>query len=326
MKNISIKKFIETSNRKINLFTPGPASLTTANINGLMSCFGRGDQNYKNLEKRIIKKIKNLSGQKNITYFQGSGSLALELVSLNFLFGKVLIISSGYYSDRLFNLCKNAKKTHGYIKKIDKVHWSKIDTIKNKYDWIWSCYVETSRGLKLPLQKIKLLSKKTKAKLALDATASIGLEKNHKLADVISFSSCKGLFGLTGGAFLCFNYKPKNKVNSFYLNINAHLKKKMTGPYHILQSLDLILKNYIFYKKAVEINKLKMLKKYKDFLIYKKEYQPLICTFVKKKIKAKSKQCILYKSRLKINGSIVSHLGEVYLGSKARGKILDKII
>ena len=65
---------------------------------------------------------------------------------------------------------------------------------------------------------------------------------------------------------------------------------------------------------------------YTNFLIYKKEYQPLICTFVKKKIKAKSKQCILYKSRLKINGSIVSHLGEVYLGSKARGKILDKII
>ena len=30
----------------------------------------------------------------------------------------------------------------------------------------------------------------------LDATASFGLE-NHKLADVFSYSSCKGLFGLT---------------------------------------------------------------------------------------------------------------------------------
>ena len=32
----------------------------------------------------------------------------------------------------------------------------------------------------------------------LDATGSIGLERYHELADVISFSSCKGLFGLTG--------------------------------------------------------------------------------------------------------------------------------
>ena len=30
-----------------------------------------------------------------------------------------------------------------------------------------------------------------------DATASIGLEENHDLADLLAFSSCKGLFGLT---------------------------------------------------------------------------------------------------------------------------------
>ena len=35
-------------------------------------------------------------------------------------------------------------------------------------------------------------AKKNKAKLMLDATGSIGLEKDHGLASVISFSSCKG--------------------------------------------------------------------------------------------------------------------------------------
>jgi galactokinase len=37
--------------------------------------------------------------------------------------------------------------------------------------------------------------------LYVDATGSIGLEDNHQLADVMAFSSCKGLFGLTGAGF-----------------------------------------------------------------------------------------------------------------------------
>ena len=56
------------------------------------------------------------------------------------------------------------------------------------------------------------LKKKCKSKLALDATASIGLEKNHELSDVAAFSSCKGLFGLTGGAFITFNEKTLMKL------------------------------------------------------------------------------------------------------------------
>ena len=46
------------------------------------------------------------------------------------------------------------------------------------------------------------MADKCSAQLMLDATASIGLGDNHELADVISFSSCKGLFGLTGGTFI----------------------------------------------------------------------------------------------------------------------------
>ena len=57
----------------------------------------------------------------------------------------------------------------------------------------------------------------------LDATASIGLEKDHELADVLSFSSCKGLFGLTGACFICFNVNIFNDVKSFYLNLFLEL-------------------------------------------------------------------------------------------------------
>ena len=34
----------------------------------------------------------------------------------------------------------------------------------------------------------------------LDATASIGLESGHEQAEILAYSSCKGLFGLTGAA------------------------------------------------------------------------------------------------------------------------------
>ena len=52
------------------------------------------------------------------------------MVSLNFLRGKVLIVSTGYYSDRLYNLALFAKKTHNFIKKIDKVEWNDLDKVK----------------------------------------------------------------------------------------------------------------------------------------------------------------------------------------------------
>ena len=90
----------------------------------------------------------------------------------------------------------------------------------------------------------------------LDATGSIGLEKDHKLADVISFSSCKGLFGLTGASFIAFKDKPTNNVHSFYLDINTHLNKGVTGPYHTLLSIYRVLEQYSKFKKSVIINKI----------------------------------------------------------------------
>ena len=75
---------------------------------------------------------------------------------------------------------------------------------------------------------LRKLSRSSSSRLALDATSSFGLEKGHKYADVISFSSCKGLLGLTGAGFICYHEKPKNKVNSFVLNLNNTLNKKMT--------------------------------------------------------------------------------------------------
>ena len=321
----SINKFIEIQNSNKKLLTPGPASLLSENIEGLEPSFGRGDQNYLKIETKVLEKLKKISGHKDIIRLQGAASLALEVMISNFLKGKILVIKTGTYSDRLFNMTNSAKKLFKRIKKVEYVNWEATKEIKKKYDWILCCYVETSIGLKLPIKEIYKLKKKTVSKLALDATASIGLEENHHYADVIGYSSCKGLFGLTGGCFVAFNKKPEVKVNQFNLDFDNHYNKKMTGPYHSICSLRFVLSDYKKFKYSVEINKKKFLKKMGKNLIFENKYQPLICTQINKKIFSKNKKIIFYKPRSNVKGSIVCHLGEVHLKKNAKGKILDEL-
>lgn len=325
MSKNSIKEFVNKRNKVKKIFTAGPASLLEENIKGLRPCFGRGDFDYDRVEKFVLNKLKKMSKHKNIARMQGSGSLALEIVVTNFIHGKVLIVDTGYYSDRLYMLAKDSKKSFKRISLIKKIKWTEIDKFKDKFDWIWACPTETSMGLKIPIKKLKKLSIRCKSKLALDATGSFALEENHNLADVISYSSCKGLFGLTGASFVSFNNMPKNKVNSFYLNIFNHIEKKMTGPYHAICSLYEVLKIHSKIKKSVIINKKKFVSTMKEWISYKNENQPLLCTYVDKKIDSSNKDIILYKPRITLSGSVVCHLGEAHLKDNAKGKILNNL-
>ncbi len=219
------------------------------------------------------------------------------------------------------------KKKYKFIKKISYVKWKDVGGIKKRFSWLLSCVTETSTGFLIPIKELNKLKKKIRCNLALDATASIGLEQNHEFADVLAYSSCKGLFGLTGGSFVAFNKFPKNKIDSFYLNHESHFMKKMTGPYHAICSLFYVLKNYNNYKKAVIRNKKIFLKLYKNSIIYNKKNQPLLCTLTKHKITSNNNKnnVILYQPRTSIKGSIVCHLGEVHLKENANGKIFNYI-
>ena len=324
-KTDTIDQFIKERNNSKILFTAGPASLLKENIIGLRPCFGRTDKDYDKVEKRVLTKIKKISGQRQIVRMQGSASLAIEIMSLNFLYGRVLIISTGYYSDRILWLSKSAKRRKKEITNISVVDWKKLDDVNGNYDWIFACSTETSCGLKLPIKLLSKICNKLKAKLMLDATGSIGLEPDHDLANAMAFSSSKGLFGLTGASFICFNVKPQIKVDSFYFDINSHLKKMMTGPYHAISSLDETLKKHSDLKLSVLTNKNLFQKKMQNFLTVPIKFQPLLCTHVRCKITSNNKNVILYKPRNNIGGSVVCHLGEVHLGKLAKGKILENL-
>ena len=137
-----ITDYVEFRNNQKSIFTAGPASLIPENITGLRPCFGRGDNDYITLENNVIETLKKISGHKYLVRLQGSASLALEIITWNFLYGKILIISTGYYSERLKILADGAKNIQGEISQIDVMDLNSIDNLTGNYDWIVCCYTK----------------------------------------------------------------------------------------------------------------------------------------------------------------------------------------
>jgi aspartate aminotransferase-like enzyme len=322
-KGHSINAFVKERNAEKLLFTAGPAALLPENITGLRSCFGRGDSDYEAVESRVMGALKKMSGHVNLARMQGSASLALEVMSLNFLYGRVLVVRTGYYSERLSLMANYAKSRQNQVQEVFVADWWQLSQLEGKFDWIFACYTETSCGLKIPIELLRATSDRLSSKLMLDATASIGLEPRHELAEVIAYSSCKGLFGLTGAAFIAYHEAPTVEVDSFYMSLANHTRKMMTGPYHAIASLDEVLADHQAFCEAVVENKQIFIKRMAKYLTRPLEQQPMLCTHVRCKIISKDERAILYSPRTDFGGSVVCHLGEVHLGRAACGDILS---
>jgi hypothetical protein len=318
-----IEEFVADRNECKRLLTAGPASLLAENVTGLRPCFGRGDADYARVEDEVLGHLKTMTGHPHLVRMQGSASLAMEIMALNFLCGRVLVVSTGYYSDRLKWLAASAVRRTGAVTEVESVNWREFDKASGRFDWLLACYTETSCGLKLPIEDLSALAARLGARLMLDATASIGLEERHELADVMAFSSCKGLFGLTGASFIAFHQRPKVEVDSFYLRLETHSDKLVTGPYHAICSLVDVLPKHGDFRAAVIKNKQVFLRRWRDHLTQPEACQPLLCTHVDCELEGRDPRMVLYKPRSNIGGSVVCHLGEVHLGRTAQGDILD---
>jgi aspartate aminotransferase-like enzyme len=322
---LSVTELVTRRNNARQLFTAGPASLLDQNLTGLRPCFGRGDEDYLEAENTVLATLRRMSGHPYLVRMQGSASLALEIVCRNFLVGRVLVVDTGFYSDRLLAMTTNVLYVGGKISQVERAHWRDLNTVTGKFDWIVACVTETSTGLKLPIRSLRPLADRVGARLMLDATASIGLEAGHELADVIAYSSCKGLFGLTGAAFIASHELPDHDDDSFYLSYTNHREKRMTGPYHAILSLVDVLPRHAEFREAVIINKRIFCDKMKPWLSHADEQQPLLCSHVKRKVTTNNAATVLYSSRYPLEGSIICHLGEVHLGRAACGHILESL-
>ena len=83
MANENLNNFVNKKNKQKILFTAGPASLSVENLKGLAPCFGRGDKEYLKVEKKVLKKLKSISGLKKLLQLRVP-STALEITALNF--------------------------------------------------------------------------------------------------------------------------------------------------------------------------------------------------------------------------------------------------
>lgn len=325
LSDLTIAQFVQARNDAKKLFTAGPASLLAENLTGMRPCFGRGDADYAATETAVLEALKKMGGQSNIARLQGSASLALEIMALNFLFGRVLVVNTGYYAERLSWLSRSAQRRLNQVAEVVEAGWKEVGSVAGRFDWVFACYTETSRGLKFPIADLRALADRLGAKLMVDATASIGLEPDHDLADVIGYSSCKGLFGLTGAAFVGYNDGPAVDVDSFYLRLQTHADKMMTGPYHAVCSLADVLPRHDHFRAAVAENKQVFMGRMHNHLTIPQSHQPLLCTHVDIEIGSKDVSGVLYKPRSDAGGSVVCHLGEAHLGHEARGAILDAL-
>jgi len=297
------RSITQKNNHKLML-TPGPAVVLYENLQYLKPLFGRGDDEYASMSESVINWIKRLSGQDEVVAMQGSATLALELAAHSFVAGKVLLVSTGFYSDRLERLLpKDCTVT------ICK--YEDIGTIRESFDWVLCAYTETSVAFRVDLQRIKDKADECGAKLFVDATGSIGLEDNHQLADVMAFSSCKGLFGLTGAGFIAHKSNLTSKsLDAFYFNLDTQKNKMTTGPYHAIASLYGVMEKHNIFLQRVINSKNIILEKYQS--IVRDDNQPLLCTYLEGDVVPNDNNIVLYSPRSKLSGSVICHLGEIF--------------
>lgn len=297
------RSITQIHNRKLML-TPGPAVVLHENLQYLKPLFGRGDDEYTSMSESVISWIKRLSGQDKVVSMQGSATLALELAAHSFVSGKILLVSTGYYSDRLEKLLPNGCE-------LSICKYEELGSIKGNFDWVLCAYTETSVAFKVDIESVKNKANECKAKLYVDATGSIGLEDNHQLADVMAFSSCKGLFGLTGASFVAYksDLNPKD-LDTFYFNLNTQKNKMTTGPYHAIASLYGIINQHNIFKQRVFNSKNAILEKYQD--IVRENNQPLLCTYLEGQVVPNDESIVLYSPRSELSGSVICHFGEIH--------------
>jgi len=302
----SLRSITQSNNQKLML-TPGPAAVLHENLSSIKPLFGRGDKEYQQMADVVLTWIKQLSGQDQVVAAQGSSTFALELAAHTFISGKVLLISTGYYSDRLKRLLPQDCE-------ITICKYENIDLIDGNFDWVMCAYTETSIAFKIDLQKIRNISDNFDAKLYVDATGSIGLEESHYLADVMAFSSCKGLFGLTGACFIAYKNKlNQNQQNRFYCNLDTHKNNMVTGPYHAIASLYDIAECHDLLKQRVIKSKQATINRWQHLV--RKDNQPLLCTYIDGKINKKDNNIVLYTPRSELTGSVICHFGEIHSDS-----------
>ncbi len=319
------------ANSKKVLFTPGPTNLHGESLIGIRPVFTRGDEEYAALEKRVLQKVLLRAGQEAITCMQGSATTAIEVATSNFLQGHVLVVTAGYYSERIVQMLERKKNLLGLKSLVSLTYEEFAKQFKTLvgFDWIVSVTTETADAFLTDIRVLKLAAERMKARLMIDATGSINLEENHELADVCMFSSCKGLGGLTGAAFITYNKNVLDRVNDspkeFIVDIQTYIDKKTTGPAHTLCSLDRIADDFAESGARVRLSQKIFAEKFKNFLV-RSSNQPALCTKIKATNIVLPPDSVSYQPRsIEPGQAVICHLFDQFAANREVGEIYNQV-
>ena len=329
----ALSSIIQKRNSNKPMYTPGPSNLSIHNVLDLKGVFGRDDNEYTEIENTVLKNILNLTGHDHIVRLQGSATTAIDVALSNFVLGNILIVVSGYYSQRLIEIYRLKLEQLPQKTSITVISYDDIEKELKKdrqFDWIATSYTETADGFLSDIHLLHQLKKIKNAKLFLDATASINLEDHHELADACAFSSCKGLGGLTGAGFITYNegclINNTDKKIAWSLDIYTYINKMTTGPYHAICSLYTISKNFNSIKNNVQKSKQLFLKTHSDRIVRNNKSQPNLCTLVYAN-EISSEKGILYKPRAVQKGQVViCHLGDMFTAHNLVGDLYNNLL
>ncbi|TKG96956.1 hypothetical protein EYV94_00580 [Puteibacter caeruleilacunae] len=327
----ALSSIIQKRNSQKPMFTPGPSNLSVDNILDLRAVFGRGDMEYDAIENTVMDNILNLTGHDHIVRMQGSATTAIDVATSNFINGKILVVVSGYYSQRLVDILTRKQDTLtdasltviNYTDLDDELAWERT------FDWIVTAYTETGDAFLSDIHLLKQLKESKRAKLFLDATASINLEDDHDVADVCAFSSCKGLGGLAGAGFITYKdgcLQPENKVMlPWALDINTYKNKMTTGPYHAICSLYSISQDFGNIRTRVRASKRVFMERYSDRVVLDDEHQPGLCTMVKVDDFSVNKGVKYSPRSVKPGYAVICHLGDMFTEDTAIGGLYESL-
>ncbi len=174
---------LATRERRPLLLLPGPVHLTEPVRVALERAplYHRGDD-FRAMFARLRKTLSELVGGKEVALFNGSGTLANEVVAATLSADRTLsrgiILVTGEFGERLSRQAKRHGLEFDVIEKPWGSRWPIAQLEKaldeGKADWVWAAHLETSTGRLNHLDELLKVTQPRGVKLCLDCVSSLG--------------------------------------------------------------------------------------------------------------------------------------------------------
>lgn len=240
---------------KKRLFNPGPTNVSEQVREAIKThdiCH-REKEFFEVLDRvnKNIVQVLNGEDSHSAVLFVSSGTGGNEAICAS-IYGKVLVINNGKYSDRICDILCNYNISINRLKvpELEPLDLGLIEAELEKDKEITHIYLihhETTTGMLNPLRKIGELAKKYDKLLCVDSVSSLGGHEFDLQKDNIAFcavSANKCLESFPGVSFVIARTeeikKLEGKSRSFYFDLYKQWKKEQKGETPFTPAVQLI--------------------------------------------------------------------------------------